>query len=134
MLIIDTSHPLYRRLWVRLLIVGFCAAWSVIEFVNREFFWGTVVGGVAVYAAYELLLKFRLTRPGTNQTSQWKAHPRIETTPAEASFPGVKPLPASTGNVHGFAASGSPGQSGDLPLSCAASHCAGIPVSLRRDD
>lgn len=59
MMIIDTSHPLYRRLWVRLLIVGFCAAWSVIEFVNREAFWGTVVGGVAVYAAYELLVKFK---------------------------------------------------------------------------
>ncbi|KJF65696.1 hypothetical protein [Rhizobium nepotum] len=59
MMIIDSSHPLYRRLWVRLLIVGFCAAWSVIEFVNREAFWGTVVGGVAVYAAYELLVKFK---------------------------------------------------------------------------
>lgn len=71
--------------------------WSVIEFVNREFFWGTVVGGVAVYAAYELLLKFKpaseenaggkADAAGTIQTSQWKAHPRIETTPAEASFP-----------------------------------------------
>lgn len=58
MLNIDTSHPLYRPLWVRLLIVGFCAAWAVIEFVNREFFWGTIVGGIAAYAAYELLLKF----------------------------------------------------------------------------
>ncbi|EHJ98803.1 MULTISPECIES: hypothetical protein [Rhizobium/Agrobacterium group] len=70
MLIIDTSHPLYRRLWVRLLIVGFCAAWSVIEFVNREFFWGTVVGGVAVYAAYELLLKFK---PASEENAGGKA-------------------------------------------------------------
>ncbi|CVI61070.1 MULTISPECIES: hypothetical protein [Agrobacterium] len=59
MLNIDTSHPLYRPLWVRLLIVGFCAAWAVIEFVNREFFWGTIVAGIGVYAAYELLLKFK---------------------------------------------------------------------------
>lgn len=59
MLNIDTSHPLYRPLWVRLLIVGFCAAWAVIEFVNREFFWGTIVGGIGAYAAYELLLKFK---------------------------------------------------------------------------
>lgn len=59
MLNIDTSHPLYRPLWVRLLIVGFCAAWAVIEFVNREFFWGTIVGGIAAYAAYELLVKFK---------------------------------------------------------------------------
>lgn len=59
MLNIDTSHPLYRPLWVRLLIVGFCAAWAVVEFVNREFFWGTVVGGIAIYAAYALLLAFK---------------------------------------------------------------------------
>ncbi|QCL94520.1 hypothetical protein [Agrobacterium tumefaciens] len=59
MLNIDTSHPLYRPLWVRLLIVGFCAAWAVIEFVNREFFWGTIVAGIGAYAAYELLLKFK---------------------------------------------------------------------------
>ena len=56
MLNIDTSHPLYRPLWVRLLIVGFCAAWAVIEFVNREFFWGTIVGGIAAHAALELLV------------------------------------------------------------------------------
>lgn len=64
MLNIDTSHPLYRPLWVRLLIVGFCAAWAVIEFVNREFFWGTIVGGIAAYAAYELLLKFKPASSG----------------------------------------------------------------------
>ncbi|MFK0384220.1 hypothetical protein [Agrobacterium sp. NPDC090273] len=59
MLNIDTSHPLYRPIWVRLLIVGFCAAWAVVEFVNREFFWGTVVGGIAVYAGYVLLVAFK---------------------------------------------------------------------------
>lgn len=59
MLIIDTNHPFYRPLWVRLLIVGFCAAWCVVEFVNHEPFWGTVVGGVAVYTAYVLLLTFK---------------------------------------------------------------------------
>jgi hypothetical protein len=64
MLNIDTSHPLYRPLWVRLLIVGFCVAWAVIEFVNREFFWGTVVGGIGVYAAYELLVKFKPASDG----------------------------------------------------------------------
>ncbi|KAA3513228.1 hypothetical protein [Agrobacterium rosae] len=59
MLIIDTSHPIYRPLWVRLLIVGFCAGWAIIEFVNHEIFWATVVGGVAVYSAYVLLITFK---------------------------------------------------------------------------
>ncbi|MES5098879.1 hypothetical protein ABUK73_11660 [Agrobacterium sp. BA1120] len=59
MLLIDTSHPIYRPLWVRLLIVGFCTAWAIIEFVNHEIFWATVLGGVAVYSAYVLLITFK---------------------------------------------------------------------------
>jgi hypothetical protein len=84
MLIIDTSHPLYRRLWVRLLIVGFCAAWSVIEFVNREAFWGTVVGGVAVYSAYELLLKFK-PASGENAAAKGDAGKDDSDEPAESA-------------------------------------------------
>lgn len=59
MMIIDTKHPFYRPLWVRLLIVGFCALWTGVEFYNHEPFWGTVVGGIAVYAAYALLITFK---------------------------------------------------------------------------
>ena len=63
MLIIDTNHPFYRPLWVRLLIVGLCSVWAVVEFVNNEPFWGTVVGGVAIYSAYVLLLTFKPKAP-----------------------------------------------------------------------
>lgn len=59
MLNIDTSHPIYRPLWVRLLIVGFSTAWAILEFVNHEIFWATVVGGVAAYSAYVLLITFK---------------------------------------------------------------------------
>jgi hypothetical protein len=59
MTIIDTNHPLYRPLWVRLLIVAVCAAWCAVEFYNHEPFWGTIVGGIAVYAAYVLLLTYK---------------------------------------------------------------------------
>ncbi|NTJ43071.1 hypothetical protein G6L28_10730 [Agrobacterium larrymoorei] len=59
MFMIDTSHPMYRPLWVRLLIVGFCSAWTVVELVNRQIFWATVVGGIAVYSAYVLLIAFK---------------------------------------------------------------------------
>lgn len=78
MLNIDTSHPLYRPLWVRLLIVGFCAAWAVVEFVNREFFWGTIVAGIGAYAAYELLLKFK---PAPVNDSKATSSAPEETTP-----------------------------------------------------
>lgn len=59
MLNIDTSHPIYRPLWARLLIVGFTTAWAVIEFINHEIFWATVVGGIAAYSAYVLLYAFK---------------------------------------------------------------------------
>ncbi|MEJ8309077.1 hypothetical protein [Agrobacterium larrymoorei] len=59
MLLIDTNHPMYRPLWVRLLIVGVCAGWAVLEFINNEPFWMTVVGGIALYSAYVLLLTFK---------------------------------------------------------------------------
>lgn len=87
MLNIDTSHPLYRPLWVRLLIVGLCTAWAVIEFVNREFFWGTLVGGIAAYAAYELLLKFK---PASNDTAgkDGADEPAAENPPADKNDAG----------------------------------------------
>jgi hypothetical protein len=59
MMIIDTKHSFYRPLWVRVLIVSFCAFWCGVEFYNHEPFWGTVVGGIAVYAAYVLLITFK---------------------------------------------------------------------------
>lgn len=59
MTIIDTNHPLYRPLWVRLLIVAVCGLWCAVEFYNQEPFWGTIVGGIAVYSAYVLLLTYK---------------------------------------------------------------------------
>ena len=59
MLNIDTSHPIYQPLWVRLLIVGFTTIWAIIEFTNHEIFWATVVGGIAAYSAYVLLFTFK---------------------------------------------------------------------------
>lgn len=59
MLNIDTSHPIYRPLWVRLLIVLFSTVWAIIELVNHEIFWATVVGGIAAYSAYVLLFTFK---------------------------------------------------------------------------
>lgn len=87
MLNIDTSHPLYRPLWVRLLIVGFCAAWAVIEFVNREFFWGTIVAGIGAYAAYELLLKFKPANDAA-KSARGTDEPAAESAPVDKSDAG----------------------------------------------
>lgn len=67
MLFIDPNHPLYRPLWVRLLIVGVCLGWAVVEFTTGGPFWGVLVGGIGCYAAWALLLNFHprpLDEPG----------------------------------------------------------------------
>ncbi len=47
----DFSHPMFRPLWVRVLIVGVCAGWSLFEFVFGSSFWGFLfltMGAIAV--------------------------------------------------------------------------------------
>lgn len=56
---IDTNHPFYRPLWVRLLIVAACTVWATIEFYYNQPFWGTIVGGIAIYGAYTLLYAYK---------------------------------------------------------------------------
>lgn len=63
MQLIDPQHPFYRPLWIRLLIVGFTTAWAIFEFMNGDAFWGTIVGGVAAYSTYMLLLTFKPAPP-----------------------------------------------------------------------
>lgn len=86
MLNIDTSHPLYRPLWVRLLIVGFAPPGpssnsSIASFSE------TIVAGIGAYAAYELLLKFKPASDadkGGNGTDE----PAAESTPTDKNDAG----------------------------------------------
>lgn len=55
---IDPDHPIYKPLWSRLLIVGFCAIWTGIELYNGQTFWALIVGALGVYAAYKLFYMF----------------------------------------------------------------------------
>lgn len=63
MQLIDPNHPIYRPLWVRLLIVGICAAWTVVEIITGEPFWVVIVGAMAIYSAYVLLFTFKPSPP-----------------------------------------------------------------------
>jgi len=55
---LDTDHPMLRPLWVRLLIVSVCLGWAVLEFVTGSPMWGTIFGGLGVYAAYGFFVDF----------------------------------------------------------------------------
>ena len=58
MQLIDPSHPFYRPLWRRVLIVAVCLGWAVVEGVTSEPFWALLVGAVGIYAAWMLLVNF----------------------------------------------------------------------------
>lgn len=73
MKLIDPNHPFYRPLWVRLLVVGVCAAWTAVEFYNAQPVWGMIFLAMTAYAGANLLLFFKPTpepvaKPDTTNT------------------------------------------------------------------
>lgn len=62
---LDTDHPMFRPLWVRVLIVAVCLGWAILEFVGGSPFWGMIVGALGVYAGWGFF--FAATRPGGPQ-------------------------------------------------------------------
>lgn len=56
---IDPDHPFYKPLWVRLLIVIFCSAWTAVEFYNGENTWGMIFLAVAAYTACVLIIFYK---------------------------------------------------------------------------
>jgi hypothetical protein len=53
------SNPFYRPLWIRLLIVGSLAVWTVVEvYVSKSPFWGTLVAALFAYCAWMFLITY----------------------------------------------------------------------------
>ena len=61
---LDTDHPVFRPLWVRVLIVALCAGWAVLEFVTGSPFWGVLFLGLGAYAAWGFFVTFGRDRDG----------------------------------------------------------------------
>jgi hypothetical protein len=52
---LDADHPMFRPLWVRLLIVALCVGWAVFEFTTASATWGMIfllLGGYAAWAFF----------------------------------------------------------------------------------
>ena len=54
-----SDHPWLRPLWRASLIVVLCAAGQASSFTAAESFWGTLFGGMAVYALWVYIIKYR---------------------------------------------------------------------------
>ena len=63
MQLIDPSHPLYKPLWVRILIVAVCFGWAAVETFGPQPFWAVLSGALGAYAAWMLLLNFKPQPP-----------------------------------------------------------------------
>lgn len=59
----DMNHPFFRPLWRRVVLVAFCAIWSVVEWASGQVFWGAITGGIAAYAAWTFLWAYDPAAP-----------------------------------------------------------------------
>ncbi|MFB2562003.1 hypothetical protein [Rhizobium sp. IMFF44] len=63
MQLIDPSHPIYKPLWVRILIVAVCFGWAAVETLGSQPFWAMLSGALGAYSAWMLLLNFKPQPP-----------------------------------------------------------------------
>ena len=66
MQLIDPSHPIYKPLWVRILIVAVCFGWATVETLGSQPFWAMLSGALGAYSAWMLLLNFKPQPPAAN--------------------------------------------------------------------
>ncbi|MBR2692164.1 MAG: DUF3329 domain-containing protein [Aquamicrobium sp.] len=70
----DNQHPFFRPLWRRLAVIAVCVIWSAVEFAVGTPFWGTLVGGMAVYAVWTFLISYKpddgSQQPGETKTPE----------------------------------------------------------------
>ena len=60
MKIIDESHPFYKPLWRRIVLVCVLAAWTAFEvFVSGQPLWIAVAGGLFAYSAWIFLISWQ---------------------------------------------------------------------------
>jgi hypothetical protein len=55
---LDTDHPMFRPLWVRILIVAICVGWGIMEFATGAPFWGIIFLALGAYAAWGFFFAF----------------------------------------------------------------------------
>jgi len=54
----DVQLPMFKPLWLRLLIVVFCCGWAVFELLSGGVFWAILFGASGVYLGYQFFVVF----------------------------------------------------------------------------
>lgn len=61
---LDTDHPFFRPLWIRIGIVAATGLWALFEFATGSPFWGILFAGISAYSAWGFFFDFH---PGDGQ-------------------------------------------------------------------
>ena len=61
----EAQHPFYRPLWIRVCLVGVLIAWSAMEWINDQPFWGVLTGAASLWAIWTFFLSYDPSEPGT---------------------------------------------------------------------
>ena len=59
----DFSHPVFRPLWVRVLVVAVALGWALTEAVGGNPGWALIFGAIGAVAVWGLLLTYDPDRP-----------------------------------------------------------------------
>lgn len=58
MKLLDTDHPFFKPLWIRVLVVAVCVGWGVFELASGAPFWAVIFLGIAAYSAWGFFVAF----------------------------------------------------------------------------
>ena len=62
MKLLDTDHPFFKPLWIRIVVVAVAAGWALFEFSSGSAVWGGIFLVFAVLSAYGFFLNFHPDR------------------------------------------------------------------------
>jgi hypothetical protein len=69
--LIDTDHPFFRPLWIRVLIVVVTGGWAIFEFATGAPFWGIVFLAFSGVSAWGFFFDFDPDRhPASAKTKE----------------------------------------------------------------
>jgi hypothetical protein len=54
----DVAHPVFRPLWVRVLVTGLVGAWTLFEVTRGSAFFAILFGAATLWLAYKYFIDF----------------------------------------------------------------------------
>lgn len=67
---LDTDHPFFRPLWIRIAVVAVCIAWGALEALVGSPFWAVISLGLGAYTAWAFFIAFNPRDPDETRQKQ----------------------------------------------------------------